>query len=265
MEKTLGSARSSVGPATGIRTVVLITAVAFFASVGGALRLLFGERLHLKAVPRFVSFMSGIGLKILGVKVECVGTPRDGAQFVIGNHLSTLDILIISSLKPCMFVTSTDMDKESIAGKLTRASGCIVVDRSSRSNREKELSQITTALRGGNSVLVFPEATSTNGTSVIPFRTGMFPAAIEAQTPIQCFTINYRKIQGEELSLANRDRIFYYAGMDLVTHLKSLCELGTIRVEVEWHPMVLADTITDPKLLAQKCHQTVASTYKPVI
>ncbi len=222
-------------------------------------------------LTRWLKLYSKLGLKILGVQVRVSGRPlQERAQLVVSNHLSYLDVLVLSSQKAGCFVTSQDIRQTPFLGQIVELAGCLFVDRRSRENLAQEISQLTEALQAGLSVMVFPEATSTNGESVLRFRRPLFNAAILSAQPVQPLCLNYQELGGEPVNTVNRDSVFWYGDMPFASHLWALSGLGKIVVEVcvldPINPILAREFGGErpDQWLAEKSYQEVVEAFQPV-
>lgn len=82
-----------------------------------------------------------VALYLLGARVDCRGTiPRSG--LLVSNHLSYLDIIVYSSIQPCLFVAKSEVERWPLFGWLARAAGSIFVNRNRRSDAEAAVGSI---------------------------------------------------------------------------------------------------------------------------
>ncbi len=96
---------------------------------------------------------------------------------VVANHLSYLDIVILSAAMPCFFVAKAEIDKWPYFGKAARVGGTMFIDRSSLASAERVATMIGERLKLPVPVLFFPEGTSTDGT-MLRFHSRLFEPAI---------------------------------------------------------------------------------------
>jgi 1-acyl-sn-glycerol-3-phosphate acyltransferase len=149
-----------------------------------------------------------------------------------GNHLSYLDVLVLGSQFPAAFVTSKEIQMTPFLGHICRLAACVFVDRQRRTNLLGEIQEITAALENGLNVMIFPEATSTNGEQILRFRRPLFAAAAAAQRPVVPFCINYRDLDGIPVTQQNRDTVCWYGDMSFLPHLWRLSGVGRGRVDL---------------------------------
>src|SRR5579863_8787387 len=89
---------------------------------------------------------------------------------LVSNHLSYLDIMVISAITPVVFVSKSEVRSWPIFGFCAVLSGTLFIDRAKRMHVGPINEEIQAALDAGVLVAVFPEGTSTNGEEVLPFR-----------------------------------------------------------------------------------------------
>ena len=185
-------------------------------------------------------------------------------HLLISNHLGYLDILVLASRIQCSFVTSTEMRDTFLLGHICKLAGCVFVNRKNKKNISLEIKEITDALKDGVNVLVFPEATSTNGEEVIRFRKPLFQSSFDAQNVIAPITINYTQINNQKLSIKNRDEIFWYGDMSFFGHFLTVLGHERIDVSVEIHPFVEPKHFEGTLDLSLACHKIIRENYNPV-
>jgi 1-acyl-sn-glycerol-3-phosphate acyltransferase len=128
-------------------------------------------------------------LWVSGVRVRVVGAERmDPAASVIcmSNHQSNFDIPVLLGYLPVPFrwLAKAELFKIPVFGRAMRGAGYIPIDRSDRPAAIESLRQAAAAIRGGVSVVIFPEGTRSPDGTLKPFKKGGFVMAIEAGVPI---------------------------------------------------------------------------------
>lgn len=110
---------------------------------------------------------------------------------VVANHLSYLDVLILSAAMPCFFVAKAEIDRWPFFGKAARSGGTLFIDRSSPASAEKVSQMIGERLQLPVPVLFFPEGTSTDGSSLLRFHSRLFEPAIAAGAQVTAAAVRY--------------------------------------------------------------------------
>ncbi len=256
------------------RFVTLFFFIGIFVAGAIVLRLLFGDSVRARRLAaRWLHVMCGLALKILGIKVEEIDdsdplpfgvTHREG-HLVVSNHLSYLDILVLASLRPMLFVTSNEIRDSGFLGYLAKAGGCHFVERRNRDQIQREVAEIAASLSEGLNVAVFPEATSTNGAQVLPFKVALMDAAIVSGRPLQPFCLNYREIAGRPIGVDNRDEICWYGDMTFFNHLANVARRGDMRVAVTKLSQIHVKPQSDRKSLAAEAYNQITGHYVQIV
>lgn len=212
-----------------------------------------------------VSDYAKIGVWILGLKIATRNEEPNGQGFLmVGNHLSYLDLVIVASQRPVTFVTSFEIKEIPVLGQITQLAGCLYVERRNKTNIANEVREIREALERGLDVVVFPEATSTNGESVLRFRRPLFAAARLSSREVAPFCLNYRSIDGAPVNRSNRDRLCWYGDMGFVSHLFGVCQARTILVGLDWLE-TLRTGYMDEEQLANAAYFQVSYSYSAIV
>ncbi|MEX2223177.1 MAG: lysophospholipid acyltransferase family protein [Candidatus Rokuibacteriota bacterium] len=125
-------------------------------------------------------------LKRLRVDLKIVGAPAPaGPMLLVSNHISWVDILALHAVCPCRFVAKADVARWPLLGTIVTGGGTLYVKRESRRDAMRVVHRMAEALKDGDILAVFPEGTTSDGSSVLPFHTGLIQAAIAADAPVQ--------------------------------------------------------------------------------
>ena len=150
----------------------------------------------------------------LGIESQVEGQPP-ACGLVVANHLSYLDILIISAAMPCFFVAKMEIDSWPYFGKAARTGGTIFLDRSSRASAKSVAEQISERLQLPVPVLLFPEGTSTDGAQVLRFHSRLIDPATTAGAPITAAAVRYVVEDGD----VEERELCWYGDESFTTHL----------------------------------------------
>jgi 1-acyl-sn-glycerol-3-phosphate acyltransferase len=218
-------------------------------------------------LTKIIAIASKIALKIIGVKIvqSFHYVDPDENYLIVSNHLSYLDVLVISSFFPSCFITSKEMKDTFFLGQICLLGGCLFVDRRNRENLHNEVKELTGALDNGLNVAIFPEATSTDGSSVIRFRRPLFQSAIDSHSKVLPICLNYRTIDSTPVTLKNRDIVFWYGDMTFFDHIFKLFSFKKMIVELNVLPSLIARDFADKNILADKCYELVNAQYENII
>lgn len=127
----------------------------------------------------------------VGVTLRGETSLQDGPLLVVANHVSWLDVYLLNALATARFVAKSEVRRWPLVGAIATAFGTFFIVRGSYRDAARVKDAIAAALRRGERVVVFPEATTTDGTRVGPFYAAMLQAAVDAGVPVQPVAIRY--------------------------------------------------------------------------
>jgi 1-acyl-sn-glycerol-3-phosphate acyltransferase len=131
-------------------------------------------------------------VRMAGLQLHVQGTPRPGAALLVGNHVSWLDIAAIHAVAPqARFVSKADVLAWPLLGWLIKNAGTLFIERERKRDALRMLHQVAEALKAGDTVAVFPEGTTGDGSSLLPFHANLLQSAIATGTPVQCVALRY--------------------------------------------------------------------------
>ena len=122
----------------------------------------------------------------LGIRLRIVGQPPvAGPVLLVANHISWLDIPVMHAARHCRFVSKSDVQGWPLIGTLATAAGTLYIERSSRRDALRVVRTMQDALARGEVLAVFPEGTTGDGRTMLPFHANLIQAAVAAQAPVQ--------------------------------------------------------------------------------
>ena len=163
-----------------------------------------------------------------------------------------LDIVVLSAVQPCAFVAKRDVATWPLFGWLARAAGTIFVDRERRLSSPVVVGLIRNAIASGSVVVLFPEGTSSDGTTVLPFKSALLESAVQLRCPVAATAIQYALDEG---SVA--DEVCYWRDMTLVPHLLNLFFKREIRSNCSFS--VPKIRVGDRKEIARELREEIMS------
>lgn len=206
---------------------------------------------------RIASFYGKISLMLFGVKINLKNLDRyKGTKenyMIVSNHLSYLDIFVIYSVIPSVFVANSELEEEFPLGAVTKYGGGVFVERRNRSRLLDDLSNISSVLDMGLNIVLFPEGTTSNGKGVAPFKAPFLKSAINTGANVLPLCINYKKINGESVDKENKNLIFYYESITFFEHFFRLLTIKNIEVDLE----ALEEIEVNPKMTRKELSQIV--------
>jgi 1-acyl-sn-glycerol-3-phosphate acyltransferase len=139
-----------------------------------------------------IQWWSAKVLRLIGITLHAQGTPRPGAKLVVANHVSWLDIAAIHAVIPeARFVSKADVKAWPLIGRLVSGAGTLFIEREKKRDALRVVHQMAEALRTGDTVAVFPEGTTGDGRTLLPFHANLLQAAVATETPVQPVVLRF--------------------------------------------------------------------------
>lgn len=174
-------------------------------------------------------------MKICGVRVRVRGQPlMNGAALWVSNHVSWVDIFILSSVRCVAFVAKSEIRQWPILGWLVAKAGTVFLDRRQRQAIKNVSAQMEHRFARGEVLGLFAEGTTTGGFDVLPFRPSLFDPAIHAQVSVQPIALRFYH-RG-----ARSDYVAFVGEQNLVQNICILISTTRVLVEVEFLPALSA-------------------------
>ena len=160
------------------------------------------------------------------------GAPGRGC-LLLANHMSYLDVVVIAAHAPAVFVTSREVEETPILGLVSRAAGCIFVERRSRATVHRDIDAITAVLNAGHNVVLFPEGSTSNGERFLEFKRTLLESAIRSRCAVLPLCLRYDRVAGRPFGPANRDRVAWYGPMTFFPHLLGLLRTSSVEASLQ--------------------------------
>ncbi|WP_303291377.1 1-acyl-sn-glycerol-3-phosphate acyltransferase [Marinobacter sp. SS5-14b] len=187
----------------------------------------------------------------LGWHIQISGPRPDGHALYAANHISWSDIPVLGSVTPLRFLSKSEVGHWPVIGWLARQAGTLFIKRGGGQARRIK-ADMCQLLKAGESVMIFPEGTTSDGVAVLPMHGLMLSSARDAGVPIQPVTIGYRR--------QNRpDALAPFVGDDgFHHHLVKLLKQPPLHIEVLFHPAIDTDRTESMTELTNRLHLTIS-------
>lgn len=170
---------------------------------------------------------------------------------LVTNHVSFIDIMLLSAVQPMVFVSKSEVASWPAIGPIAGAAGTLFVERKRRTDVARVNAALRRALDAGLLVTLFPEGTSSDGSSVLPFQPSLLQPAVEAALPVHPGHLSYWGVDQ-----TRADDVAYFGDRDLMPCLIALVNRQTTFGEVHFGEAV--DPVNDRKTLAALLHSSVS-------
>lgn len=163
-------------------------------------------------------------LSCFNIQVKVFGKlPNHTTQqtMFVANHISWADIHALNSLIPVRFIAKLEIKSWPVFGYLVTKSGTLFINRTIRKDAARIVDMTTESLLDHENVCFFPEGTTTDGTHVLPFKSSIIQAAVDANATIWPLTIYYPTPNGEpNLTMAYAGETTMIESMDQILRLR---------------------------------------------
>ena len=189
--------------------------------------------------------------RVCGAKVEVIGTHLKRDVFFVANHLSWVDILALAGASGTAFVAKAELAEAPVVGWLASLNRTVFVKREHRMGVAEQINALKEALVDNWSVTVFPEGTTTDGQSLLPFKTSML-SVLEPPPPgvlVQPVILDYGPVAewigwiGNESGVNNAKRI--------------LARKGTFRVRLHYLEPFSPEDFRGRKAISQEARRRI--------
>jgi len=172
-------------------------------------------------------------IKRMGIEVKVVGRfPESGA--VISNHLSYLDIVVFAALHPCVFVSKEEIRSWPVVGWMTTMAGTVYVARGHGGSAMRAREGMQAAVDAGMPVVFFPEGTTSNGSGLLKFRSGLLGQVMEGGATVTAAHVRYRFGTDNGPGVSVADDVCYWGDRDMLGHIFTFLGLRGVCAEVRF-------------------------------
>lgn len=214
-----------------------------------------------RAKVRFGRFYHATLCRLIGLKVQVVGAPATGDQagrpvLFLSNHSSWLDILVLGGVLEACFVSKGEVANWPLINIVAKLGRTVFVSRS-RGATGREADAMRAHLAAGESLILFPEGTSNDGTRTLPFRSSLLGAADVARR-VQPVSLVYDRLGGLPACRRDRPLFAWYGDMDLGSHFWRLARRSGARATVLLHEPFCPTVLPNRKALAAEAGRIVS-------
>ncbi|MBP0496435.1 lysophospholipid acyltransferase family protein [Pararoseomonas indoligenes] len=206
---------------------------------------------------RFARFYWQAVAFLMGIRIQVAGERRAAPRTLyLANHSSWLDIIVLGATLDAAFVSKAEVGRWPLIGLVARLGRTVFVSRS-RGRTGEEAKEMRDRLARGDSLVLFPEGTSSDGTRVLPFRSS-FLAVADAAAVIQPVSLGYDRLGGLPACRRDRPVFAWYGDMSIGPHAWNLLRYAGLRATVLLHAPLEPGPSPNRKALSAAMETTVA-------
>ncbi len=131
--------------------------------------------------PRVFLFLTA---RICGIIVSTSGARITRDVFYVANHVGWVDVPIVAGVTGTAFVAQALIADWPVIGWLARRNYTVFVSRTDRLAIEGQIETLRAALAESTPVTIFPEGTTTDGRSLLPFKPSLFAVMVPPPKPM---------------------------------------------------------------------------------
>lgn len=203
-------------------------------------------------------FSKGV-LAILGMRVDVRGRPPAMPYLLVSNHLAAVDIFVLGSLLGPVFISQGDVARWPFVGLVARAGDTIFIDRARLKDIVRVNQLIADKLRGGEGIVFFPESTTSEDGILLPFKTALFEAPVQAKLPVHYVSLSYAAPPGGPTAL---EAIVWRDPVSFLGHFVRIALLPRSKAIVVFGEHPIAGD--DRRVLARRLQEAVQAGRPPL-
>ena len=193
--------------------------------------------------------------RLLRINVTMVGTRITGRPvLLVSNHISWVDIVVLASIAPMVFVAKREVASWPLIGAAARVQKVVFVERTRRQQTPTTIREIAERLSDGHPVVLFAEGTSSDGNRVLPFRSALIGAVETAcndgglsDVTLQPMSICYTAFHGIPMGRQRRPLVAWYGDLDFFPHFAGFLGRGVVDVVVSFGEPISVGAAHDRK------------------
>jgi len=201
----------------------------------------YGQRRSMDIISAWGAFLC----RAMGIEVV-KRNERSGpmGDVIIANHMGFLDVPVLLSFYPAVFIIKAEMLRVFYFGKALEDHGHVFVDRKSSSSRRGARDGVRKVLEEGDRIIVFPEGRASPGSKRLPFKPFCFFEAARQNKRIEACIIDY----------VPREELQWDIKRPMIPQLVDLIGRKKTQVSVEFLP---SELINDPEEAAERYHDII--------
>jgi len=208
-------------------------------------------------------------LRMLGMRLHLHGRMSERRPLLLAsNHVSWTDIMVLGSAARVNFIAKAEVAGWPGIGILAHLQRTVFVERERRRKSGEQAVEIAGRMRRGDPMVLFPEGSTGDGNSLLPFKSTLFGAASMAigdasgeTVVIQPVAIAYTRFHGMPMGRRHQMRAAWIGDTGLMPHLLALIREGAMDVEVHFGEPVEYDPGSGRKHAAREVERRVRAMF----
>lgn len=219
----------------------------------------FSPRLYVKGRGLAFRFWCRNFARFCGMRVKLVGQPPRGRFFLVSNHVSYVDIILLGHFIDAAFIAKSELRGWPVLGRVFATADTIFIDRSRKKDILRVMEDVDTRLDLGLGILLFPEGTSGKGDQLLRFKPSVLQVPAARRDPVYFATLHYRTPEGH---LDASESVCWWGDEDFLPHAKRLTRLPYFEATVHFNDEPFVEG--DRKVLAERLRAAMDEQFVPM-
>ncbi len=170
-----------------------------------------------------------------------------------------MDIVAFAALHPCVFVAKAEMQSWPVVGWMTTMSGTVYVARGHGGSAVRAREGMQSAMAEGLPVVFFPEGTTTDGSTLLKFHSGLLAQVMASGAQVTAAFLRYSLSEAQQRTASVENDMCYWGDAKLVPHIFRLLGLRGMKVEIHFagKPIQFSGEVQHRKLAAMEARAAV--------
>ncbi len=195
---------------------------------------------------------------LMGMRVQVEGVAPTGRFFLVANHVSYVDIIVLASQVSAAFVAKASLAGWPLLGLMFLGADTIFINRARKRDLLRVMERVGGCLERDMGVLIFPEGTSGKGEEILRFKPSLLQLATERDQPVHYATLTYRT-PGDQPA---HQTVCWWDDTPFLSHLVRLLGLPYFEATVCFGDQPIA--AGDRKVLAERLRSAMAESFTPI-
>lgn len=207
---------------------------------------------------RWLVAVCGARLTVAGVPLDSQLARTGVAEWSTGrllllNHVSWIDVFALLAVLPSRFVAKSEIGRWPVLGALVTLVGTIYIERGRRHAVAAINHRVREHLKQGETIAVFPEGTTTDGSQLLPFHSNLIAPAVEVGSEVWPVAIAYTNSGKRSTAAA------FVGEMGLITSLWNIVRARNLTIDVALLPPIVLGDERNRHHIAHMAQQAIAA------
>lgn len=197
---------------------------------------------------------------IIGMTVTVSGRPPKPPYMLVTNHLTNLDIIVLSLTAGCTFVSRADVAGWPLLGLIAKTMNTVFIDRAKARDTKRVNELMQGLLDKGYGVHFFAEGGISQDATVHPFKPSLLETAASRNLPVYYAAISYKTPDGCRPA---SEVVVWRDPLTLAQNMADVFRLPRLSATIRFGEQPIAGT--DRKQLADELYQAVRARFDTMV